>query len=69
MQKRNCTRRYKVWSDEEYQSLALEFQLGWTIRDMMKHHGRNLGGISAALVRLGKVRSRKECRQRWEAGL
>lgn len=69
MQKRNCARRYRFWSDEEYQSLALEFEQGWTIQKMMIHHQRNLGGISAALVRLGKVRSRKECRVLWEAGL
>lgn len=69
MQKRNCIRRYEVWSDEEYQALADEYDAGWKIQKMIDHHQRNLGGISAALVRLGKVRSRKECRVLWEAGL
>ncbi|GEM_PF-5284534 len=69
MEKRNCPRRYHIWSDEEYEALALEFRQGWTISEMMKHHRRNLGGISAALVRLELVHSRKECRDRFEAGL
>lgn len=50
MEKRNCPRRYKPWSDEEYEALALEFRQGWTIKQMIAHHKRNLGGISAALV-------------------
>lgn len=69
MEKRNCQRRYKPWNDEEYGALALEFRQGWTIKQMIAHHKRNLGGISAALVRLGLVRSRKECRDRYFAGL
>ena len=68
MKKSNCTRRYQVWSDEEYQALA-DDDARWTIQKIIDHHQRNVGGISAALVRIGKVRSRKECRVLWEACL
>ena len=50
----------KPWSDEEDRLLIQEFDAHVAIPEIAAKHHRTQGGISARLVRLGKIRDRSD---------
>lgn len=46
---------YRRWSDEDDACLKLRFEEGATIKALMKEFGRQKGGITARLVKLGLI--------------
>lgn len=50
---------YRKWSEEDDQILKLKFEQGTTIKILMKEFGRQKGGITARLVKLGLIEDPK----------
>ncbi|MCR4279702.1 MAG: AAA family ATPase [Candidatus Zambryskibacteria bacterium] len=50
---------YRKWSDEDDQILKLRFNEGASIKTLMKEFGRQKGGITARLVKLGLIEDPK----------
>ncbi len=46
---------YKKWSDEDDTALKIRFEEGASIKALMKEFGRQKGGITARLVKLGLI--------------